>query len=152
LGWFSILALRCWQSGLNQDQAAIFFGRTEDTLFHFADRHEDPMKLKPRHHGHLVHLQDSQSGGWFILRDDAGAKFFAHRKSLLDPTAQPALGWNVSFTVLPPLPGQPLQRATEIQITKSSRGGQITVSRADGETRLVLRTAGREKVIGELQL
>jgi hypothetical protein len=110
------------------------------------------MKLKPRHHGHLVHLQDSQSGGWFILRDDTGAKFFAHRKSLLDPTAQPALGWNVSFTVLPPLPGQRLQRATEIQITKSSRGGQITVEHHTGATKLMLRSSGQTRTIGELAL
>jgi hypothetical protein len=109
-------------------------------------------KRTPRHVGHVVHLQDSKSGGWAILRDDDGLKFFAHRKSFLDPAVQPALGWNVSFTVLPPLPGQPLRRATELQVLKSSRGGQITVERHGGATRLVLRSAGCDRVIGALAL
>jgi hypothetical protein len=109
-------------------------------------------KRKPRHTAHVVHSQDSKSGGWMILRDDQGFKFFAHRKSLLDPTAQPALGWNVSFTVLPPLPGQPLHRATEVEIMKSTRGGQIEIEHSAGVTRLILRSTGRERVIGELQL
>jgi hypothetical protein len=43
------------------------------------------MKRRPRHTAHLVHLQDSKSGGWMILRNDDGFKFFAHRKSFLDP-------------------------------------------------------------------
>jgi hypothetical protein len=107
-------------------------------------------KRTPRHVGHVVHIQDSKSGGWAILRDDQGLKFFAHRRSFLDPAVRPALGWNVSFTVLPPLPGQPLRRATELQVLKSSRGGQIEVEHADGGTTLVLRSAGRERLIGVL--
>jgi hypothetical protein len=99
------------------------------------------MKRKPRHTAHLVHLQDSKSGGWMILRDDDGMKFFGHLKSLLDPAIQPALGWNVSFTVLPPLPGQPLRRATEIAIMQSGRGGNIDIERHDGGTKLILRSA-----------
>jgi hypothetical protein len=82
-------------------------------------------KRKPRHQAHLVHLQDSQSGGWGILRDDDGEKYFAHRKSFLDPAVQPALGWNFSFTVLPPLPGQPLKRATEVEIMRPGSGAGV---------------------------
>src|SRR5580692_295915 len=110
------------------------------------------MKRQPRHQGHVVHIQDSRSGGWFILRDDTGAKFFGHRKSLLDPLANPALGWNCSFTILPPLPGQPLQRATEIQITKSTRGGSMEIGHDNGITRLILRSGTPERVIGDLLL
>jgi hypothetical protein len=109
-------------------------------------------KRKPRHTAHLVHIQDSKSGGWMILRDDQGSKFFAHRKSFLDPAAQPALGWNVSFTILPPLPGQPLQRATEVEVLKSSRGGQIEIEHSDGMTKLLLRSSGQTRTIGELQI
>jgi hypothetical protein len=125
-------------------------------LFHFPDvslsGQEEPMKHKPRHTAHLVHFQKSKSGGWMILRDDEGRKFFAHRKSFLDPGTQPAIGWNVTFTILPPLPGEPLRRATEISIVKANRGGQITVERCTGATRLVLINAGQTRVIGELQL
>lgn len=56
-----------------------------------------------------------------ILRDDSGLKFFAHRNGFLDPNAQPATGWNVRFTILPPLPGEPLRRATEVEILKATR-------------------------------
>jgi hypothetical protein len=109
-------------------------------------------KRKQRHYGHLVHLQESKSGGWFIFRDDQGFKYFAHRKSLLDPTAEPALGWNVAFTVLPPLPGQPLERATEVEVLRSTRGGHIETEHSAGATRLILRSGQSARVIGELQL
>jgi hypothetical protein len=110
------------------------------------------MKRQPRHQAHLVHLQESKSGGWGILRDDDGEKYFAHCKSFLDPAVQPAVGWNVSFTVLPPLPGQPLRRATEVEVLRSTRGGQIEIEHSAAPTRLILRSAGRERVIGDLQI
>jgi hypothetical protein len=109
------------------------------------------MKIRNRHQAHLVHIQDSKSGGWFILRDDAGEKYFAHRKSLLDPGSQPAIGWNVSFTILPPLLGQPLKRATEVQVLPSSRGGDIAVGHSGGITRMILKSAGSERVLGEMK-
>jgi hypothetical protein len=90
---------------------------------HFPDSLGDDINTrKPRHYGHLVHLQDSKSGGWGIIRDPDGEKFFTHLLSLLDPATRPAVGWNVMFTILPPLPNQPLRRATGVKIMPSTRG------------------------------
>jgi hypothetical protein len=105
------------QAGLHRS-ACFFFVHFPNGV-HFSYR--SYLKRYQRHTAHVVHLQDSQSGGWLILRDDSGFKFFAHRNGFLDPNAQPAPGWNVRFTILPPLPGEPLRRATEVEILKATR-------------------------------
>jgi hypothetical protein len=110
------------QAGLHR--SACFFFVPLPNGVHFPDSvhflYRSHLKRQQRHTAHVVHLQDSQSGGWLILRDDSGLKFFAHRNGFLDPNAQPAPGWNVRFTILPPLP-EPLKRATEVEILKATR-------------------------------
>jgi hypothetical protein len=83
-------------------------------------------------------------------RDD-GQLHFGYGKSFLTPGV-PRIGHEVEFTWLPPTDRGDLARAIEIVIVKQARGGQIETEHHAGVTRLVLRSAGRERLIGELQL
>jgi hypothetical protein len=112
------------------------------------------MKTRTRRtSGFIVHIGESRTAGfWAVIkaRDD-GQLHFAYGKSFLGPGV-PKVGHKVEFTRLPPADRGDLDRAIEVAILKPSRGGQITVGRDNGITRLILRSAGRERVIGELQL
>jgi len=104
--------------------------------------------------GFIVHIGESRSAGfWAVIKArDNGDLHFAYGKSFLSPGV-PKIGLDVEFTRLPPADRGELDRATEVAIVKNkTRGGQITVERGDGETRLILRSAGSQRVIGELQL
>lgn len=84
-------------------------------------------------------------------RDD-GKLHFGYGKSFLTPGV-PKVGHEVEFTRLPPADRGDLDRAIEIAILKVNRkGGQITVERRTGATKLILRSAGQSSTIGELQL
>jgi hypothetical protein len=107
-----------------------------------------------RTNGYIVHIGESRSAGfWAVIkaRDD-GKLHFGYGKSFLTPGV-PKVGHEVEFTRLPPADRGTLDRAIEIAIVKANRkGGQIETTHHAGITRLILRSPGRERVIGELQL
>jgi hypothetical protein len=112
------------------------------------------MKTRTRRtSGFIVHIGESRTAGfWAILKaKDDGKLHFAYGKSFLSPGV-PKIGHKVEFTPLPPADRGDLDRAIEVAILKPSRGGQITVGHNDGVTRLILRAAGRDRLLGELQL
>jgi hypothetical protein len=113
------------------------------------------MKTRTRRtSGYIVHIGQSRSAGfWAVIKGrDDGRLHFGYGKSFLNPGV-PRIGHEVEFTRLPPADRGDLDRAIEIAIVKASRkGGQIEIEHGAGITRLILRSIGRERVIGELQL
>jgi hypothetical protein len=106
-----------------------------------------------RTNGYIVHIGESRSAQFWVViksRDD-GQLHFGYGKSFLSPGV-PKIGHSVEFTRLPPADRGDLDRAIEIAIVKHTRGGQITVEHRTGATRLILRTCGQTRTIGELQL
>src|SRR5579872_3909238 len=99
-----------------------------------------------RTNGFIVHIGESRSAGfWAILKaKDDGTLHFAYGKSFLSPGV-PRIGHEVEFTRLPPADRGDLDRAIEIAVITRRKGGQITVGRDNGITRLVLRSPGRER-------
>jgi hypothetical protein len=114
------------------------------------------MKTRTRRtSGYIVHVGQSRSAGfWAVIKGrDDGKLHFAYGKSFLNPGV-PRIGHSVEFSTLPPADRGDLARAIEISIVKqaSRKGGQIEIQRGAGVTRLILRSTGHERVIGELQL
>jgi hypothetical protein len=113
------------------------------------------MKTRTRRiSGFIVHIGASRSAGfWAVIKArDNGQLHFAYGKSFLTPGV-PKIGHEVEFTRLPPADRGTLDRAIEIAIVKSNRkGGHIEIEHGAGVTRLIVRSTGRERVIGELQL
>jgi hypothetical protein len=112
------------------------------------------MKTRTRRtSGYIVHIGESRSAQfWVVIKSrDTGQLHFGYGKSFLNPGV-PKIGHEVEFTRLPPADRGDLDRAIEIAIVKHTRGGQITVEHDTGATRLILRSSGHERVIGELQL
>jgi hypothetical protein len=112
------------------------------------------MKTRTRRiSGFIVHIGESRSAGfWAVIKGrDDGKLHFGYGKSFLNP-GLPRIGHEVEFTRLPPADRGTLDRAIEIAIVKHTRGGQIETELHAGITRLILRSPGRERVIGELQL
>src|SRR5580692_2948115 len=102
-----------------------------------------------RSRGYVVHIGESRSAGFWVVikaRDD-GKLHFGYGLSFLRPGI-PRIGTEVSFASLPPADRGDLDRAIEIAIVKSNRGGQITVEHHTGSTRLVLRSSGQSRTIG----
>jgi hypothetical protein len=112
------------------------------------------MKTRTRRiSGFIVHIGESRSAGfWVVIKSrDNGQLHFGYGKSFLSPGV-PRIGHEVEFTCLPPADRGDLDRAIEIAIVKHARGGQIETEHQAGATRLFLRSPGRERVIGELQI
>lgn len=121
---------------------------------HFADKPKETMRTRTRRsHGYIVHIGQSRSAGfWAVIKGrDDGKLHFGYGKSFLGPGI-PKVGHSVEFTWLPAADRGDLDRAIEIAIVKHARGGQITVEHRTGATRLVLRSSGQTRTIGELQL
>jgi hypothetical protein len=121
---------------------------------HFPDKPKENMKTRTRRtNGYIVYIGESRSAGfWAVIKGrDDGKLHFGYGKSFLTPGV-PKIGHEVEFTRLPPADRGTLDRAIEIAIVKHARGGQIETDHHAGLTRLVLRSAGRERVIGELQI
>ena len=100
-----------------------------------------------------MHVGESRSGKfWAVIkaRDD-GQLYFAYGRCFLSYPDVPKIGHDVIFTPLPASASGPLDRATEIQVKRPPGGGSIKVGR-DNDTRLALRSAGRERVLGEIQI
>jgi hypothetical protein len=113
------------------------------------------MKTRTRRSlGYIVHVGQSRSAGfWAVIkaRDD-GKLHFAYGKSFLS-SGVPKVGHSVEFTTLPPADRGDLARAIEISVIKANRnGGAISVEHRTGATRLILRSAGQSRVIGQLQI
>jgi hypothetical protein len=99
-----------------------------------------------------VHVTQSRSGGWVILKDEDGTPYFAHARNFLRFPELPRVGRNCEFVVLPPATGT-LDRATEIQVLPGrKRFDTIVVIRLpDGVMRIV--ACGKSDVIlGELKM
>jgi hypothetical protein len=114
------------------------------------------MKTRTRRtSGYIVHIGESRSAGfWAVIKGrDDGKLHFAYGKSFLSPGV-PKIGHEVAFTRLPPADRGNLDRAIEVAIVKQGcrKGGQITVGHDDGITRLILRNAGRERLLGVIQI
>jgi hypothetical protein len=111
------------------------------------------MRRTRRSSGYIVHIGESRSAGfWAVIKaHDDGKILFGYGKNFLNPVV-PKIGHEVLFARLPPADRGDLDRATEIAIIKQTRGGQITVEHHAGATRLVLRAAGRDRLLGELML
>jgi hypothetical protein len=122
---------------------------------HFPDKPKETMKTRTRRiNGYIVHIGESRSAQfWVVIKArDTGKLHFGYGKSFLSPGV-PRIGHEVEFTCLPPADRGDLDRAIEISVVRESRkGGQIEIEHGDGATRLILRSAGRERVIGELQI
>lgn len=110
-------------------------------------------RTRNRRTGRVVDVLPSKSAGFCaIFKDDDGTPYFAYGRSFLSHPSVPRVGHVVEFTVLPPSGSGPLQRATEIQVKRPTKGGDIKIERGDGFTRLLLRTAGQNRLLGELQI
>jgi hypothetical protein len=110
-------------------------------------------RTRNRRTGYIVDVLPSKSAGFYAIAKDAdGTPYFCYGKSFMGYPMVPKIGHSIEFTPLPPAGSGPLQRATEIQIKRSTRGGAITIGHDNGITRLILRAAGHERVLGELQL
>jgi hypothetical protein len=112
------------------------------------------MKTRTRRtSGYIVHIGESRSAQfWVVIKSrDTGQLHFGYGKSFLTPGV-PRIGYSVEFTRLPPADRGDLDRAIEIAIVKPTRGGQIETEHHAGVTRLVLRSSGQMRVIGELQI
>jgi hypothetical protein len=111
------------------------------------------MKTRNRRTGYIVDILPSKSAGFYaIAKDSEGTPYFCYGKSFLAYPSVPKIGHSIEFTPLPPAGSGPLQRATEIQIKKPTKGGSIEIGHDNGVTRLILRSAGRERVLRELQI
>ena len=113
------------------------------------------MKTRNRRSGYIVHIGESRSARfWAIVKTrDDGQLHFAYGKSFLSPGV-PKIGHEVEFTRLPPTDRGDLNRAIEVAIVKPScrKGGTIEIEHHAGATKLVLRSAGQARVLGELML
>jgi hypothetical protein len=67
--------------------------------------------------------------------------------------AVPRIGFEVEFTRLHPADRGDLDRAIEVAIIKSCRkGGAIEIEHQAGATKLILRSAGQARVLGDIRL
>jgi hypothetical protein len=130
-------------------------GRSLSGQFTFRTSPKENMKTRTRRiSGFIVHIGESRSAGfWAVIKArDTGQLHFGYGKSFLSPGV-PRIGYEVEFTWLPPADRGALDRAIEIAVVRASRkGGQIEIEHGDGATRLILRSAGRERLIEELQI
>jgi hypothetical protein len=111
------------------------------------------MKRTRRTKGYIVHIGESRSAGfWAVIKARDGDLHFAYGLSFLNPGV-PKVGHEVEFTRLPPADRGALDRAIEVAIVRDkTRGGQITVEHHTGATKLILRSSGQTRTIGELAL
>jgi hypothetical protein len=109
------------------------------------------MKSTRRRTGYIVDICPSRTAGFYaIAKDSEGTPYFCYGKSFLTYPTEPKIGHSIEFTVLPPGLG-PLQRAIEIVIQRSTKGGDIAVGHSGSITRMILKSAGSERVLGELK-
>jgi hypothetical protein len=107
----------------------------------FRTSHKETMRTRtPRTSGFVVHVGESRTAGfWAIIKDSHGTLYFAYGLSFLNPAVIPRVGWECGFAVLPPAPGHPLKRATEV--SGRQRSSITSVARLVLEE---LRSAARE--------
>jgi hypothetical protein len=107
-------------------------------------------QTRNRRTGYIVAVEPSKSAGYYtILKDSERTVYFGYGRSFLSHPVEPRVGQAIEFTPLPPGSGR-LPRATEIVIQRPSRGGALHVERDDIGTRLVLRSAGQSRTLGEI--
>jgi hypothetical protein len=58
------------------------------------------------------------------LKDPDGTPYFGYGKNFLNAPDQPRPGRDCEFSALPPIPGRPLHRATEIWILPAKKQGK----------------------------
>ena len=115
-------------------------------------------KRTRRIRGHVAHIAPSRSGKfWAVIKDGENTAYFAYGKSFLSFPEEPRIGRNCEFVALPPVPGGPLRRATEIKLlpSKDRRKGDTKVLDKITVLRLpngVMQIRCGENVLGELSL
>jgi hypothetical protein len=113
-----------------------------------------PNKKSKRDRGHICHVGESRSAGyWLVIKSDGGDVFFAYGANVINRADAPRIGRNVEYTPLPAAVGSKLGRATEVQILPPSKTQRkiekiVLVRLPDGLTRITVGYEG----LGELKL
>lgn len=118
-----------------------------------------PNKKSKRDRGHICHVGESRSAGyWLVIKSDGGNVFFAYGANVINRADAPRIGRNVEYTPLPAAVGSKLGRATEVEILPPSKPTQQSINEIvilqlqDGLIRIISRCATADEVLGELRL